>query len=138
MMPSDELASGPATATVTSAGGGHSTLVRYTWEHPADGPQDGVLLVGTPEEGAAEVTAAWSDSWHQQPGLMVLAGTRDAERIDLAAEYGGGWGWTITVELGDPLTLTMCNVIPAEHATADIAAGPYPVMVAELQREAEG
>ena len=30
----------------------------------------------------------------------------------------------------------MHNVVPAEHATEEIAAGPYPVMVAELHREA--
>jgi hypothetical protein len=29
----------------------------------------------------------------------------------------------------------MHNVVPAEHATDEIAAGPYPVMVAELHRE---
>ena len=33
------------------------------------------------------------------------------------------------------LLLTMHNVVPDEHATDDVEAGPYPVMVAELQRE---
>jgi hypothetical protein len=68
---------------------------------------------------------------------MTLTGTRHGEGIELAAEYGGGWGWTITVVLGEPLTITMCNVVPAEHATDSVSAGPYPVMVAELHREVE-
>jgi hypothetical protein len=28
--------------------------------------------------------------------------------------------------------MTMHNVIPAEHATDEVSAGPYPVMVAEF------
>jgi hypothetical protein len=32
------------------------------------------------------------------------------------------------------LRMQMDNVIPAEHATAEIAAGPYPVMIMQTQR----
>ena len=135
MMPADDLASAPATATIASAAGGNATVVTYTWTHPDDGAQDGVLLAGSPDDEQA-VVVAWADSWHQQPALLSLAGTSTDGRLDVTADYGGGWKWTITIEGDDPLLLTMYNVIPDEHATAEVAAGPYPVMVAELRREA--
>ena len=48
MMPTDELRSSPASATTSTAAGGHALILRYTWEHVSDGPQDGVVLVGSP------------------------------------------------------------------------------------------
>ena len=80
------------------------------------------------------------DSWHQHPAILTLAGTLDGGRLELAADYGGGWRWTIMVEGGgaaptDPLRMTMHNVVPEEYATAEGPAGPYPVMVAELRRD---
>jgi hypothetical protein len=56
--------------------------------------------------------------------------------VDVSADYGGGWRWTISVDgrRNDHLALTMHNVIPEELATDDEPAGPYPVMVAALQR----
>ena len=94
-----------------------------------------MLLVGSPDDEQA-VVVAWTDSWHQKPALLSLAGTSTDGRLDVTADYGGGWKWTITIEGDDPLLLTMYNVIPEEHATAEISAGPYPVMVAEMRREA--
>jgi hypothetical protein len=41
---------------------------------------------------------------------------------------------TLDGHRADRLALTMYNVVPAEHATDDAAAGPYPVMVAEMRR----
>jgi hypothetical protein len=135
MMPTDEFDEGLVSATVTTAAGGNVVVVTYTWIHPEDGPQDGVLLVGSPAEQDQTVNAAWGDSWHQRPSILTLAGTSTGGRIEVTADYGGGWAWTIAVEGEDPLRLTMFNVVPAEHATADVAAGPYPVMRAELHRE---
>ena len=162
LMPTDEFNDAPATAEVTTAAGGHVIVLRYTWTHPDDGPQDGVLLAGSPDAENHAVTAAWGDSWHQHPAILTLAGTLDGGRLDLAADYGGGWRWTITVEGGgaapteraparraamgsggaapsveggEPPCVTMHNVVPEEYATADGPAGPYPVMVAELRRE---
>ncbi len=135
MMPGDDFDERPCTAELTSGAGGQSLLLTYTWEHPDDGPQDGVLLVGSPPDGETAVSAAFGDSWHQHPGLMQFEGTSSGGRVELAAEYGGGWGWQIAVGTGDQLTLTMSNVIPEEHATADAAAGPYLVMDATLQQE---
>ncbi len=75
LMPADELHRAPATATVTPAAGGHDVVVTYTWVHPQDGPQDGIMLVGSPDE-QGKVTAAWGDSWHQQPSIRTLVGHR--------------------------------------------------------------
>lgn len=135
MMPTDEFVDGPGTAIVTTAAGGNVVVVTYTWVHPQDGPQDGVLLVGSPGEQDQSVDAAWGDSWHQRPSILTLSGTSAGGRLEVTADYGGGWAWTIAVEGEDPLRLTMFNVVPAELATADVAAGPYPVMRAELHRE---
>ncbi len=137
LMPTDEFHDAPATAVVATAAGGHVVVVTYTWSHPDDGPQDGALFVGSPDDEQT-VGAAWGDSWHQKPSILTLTGTLTAGRLEVTADYGGGWQWTIALEGDDPLRLTMQNVVPDEQATDEIAAGPYPVMVAELHREATG
>lgn len=136
MMPSDEFAEAPATATVATAAGGNAVVLTYTWQHPEDGPQDGVMLVGSPDEHEQAVIAAWGDSWHQRPSILTLPGSLADGRLEVTADYGGGWRWTIALEGLDPLLLTMYNVVPDDQATDEIAAGPYPVMVAELRRKA--
>src|SRR3954447_24879218 len=62
LMPTDDLYDAPATAALSTAAGGHDLVVSYTWAHPVDGPQDGVLVVGSPEDEQKVVTAAWGDS----------------------------------------------------------------------------
>ena len=136
LMPGDELSGFPAALVVTAPAGGHLALVTYTWRHPDDGPQDGVLLAGPTGEGTA-VAATWGDSWHQNPAPMALSGERSAEgSLDLAGDYGGGWGWRIHLGAaeGGELLLRMDNVVPADQATADVAAGPYPVMLVRVRR----
>ena len=111
LMSADPPAEGPSTASVTPVGEQGLTL-HYTWHHPADGEQHGVLLVGgSDDEGRAE--AALFDTWHQQPGLKQLTGTRDGDRIEVAATYLEEWGWEVGVELGaDAVSMTMRNVVP--------------------------
>jgi hypothetical protein len=133
LMPTDDLEHAPATASVSIAAGGHDVVVTYTWEHPQDGPQEGVMLVGSPDEHG-QVTVAWGDSWHQKPSILTLAGTQTAARLEVTADYGGGWKWTIGFEGDDPLAMTMYNVVPAEYGTEENPAGPYPAMIAELRR----
>ena len=136
LMPTDPLAKFPATATVTLAAGGHLTSVAYTWEHPDDGLQDGLLVIGSGGEDGALV-AMWGDSWHQKPAPMSLSGGRGAgTAVQLEGDYGGGWSWRIVFETtdSDNLRMRMDNVIPAEHATAEIPAGPYPAMIMDLHR----
>ena len=136
LMPGDPLADSPATATVTTAAGGHLTVVTYTWAHPGDGPQDGLLLIGAAGEDGS-LLATWADSWHQKPVPMTLpGGPEDGATVAFTGDYGGGWGWRIVFDTADAATLRMRmeNVIPADQATAEMSAGPYPVMVTELRR----
>jgi hypothetical protein len=134
LMPADELAAGPAAATVRLGAGGHLTSLAYEWVHPEDGPQDGVLLLWAGEGDV--VHAVWGDSWHQQPEARALSGTSNGSVIELEAGYGGGWRWRIAVEATDPaqLRVVMSNVVPADQATEDGPAGPYPAMITELTR----
>jgi hypothetical protein len=135
LMPGDELYEAAARAELIVAAAGYDLVLRYTWVHPADGPQDGVLLVGSPDD-EGRVTAAWGDSWHQKPAIAVLNGSLIEGVLEVAADYGGGWRWMISVDGGrdDSLALTMHNVIPDELATDQEPAGPYPVMVSAFQR----
>jgi hypothetical protein len=135
-MPTDEMTELAATAQVRLEAGGNLTSIAYTWQHPTDGPQEGLLVVGTFDD-AGRLTALWADTWHQQPASMTLTGGPADERgLSLDAEYGGGWGWRINVQASGPdeLTLGMENVIPSEHATDEAPAGPYPVMAMRLRR----
>ena len=133
LMPADPLREFPATVNVTTAAGGHLALIAYTWRHPDDGPQDGLLLVGRAGDGGA-VAGTWGDSLHQQPEPMSLTG-RSADALDLEGTYGGDWRWRIRVEAGEGgLTMTMDNVVPAGEAAADVPPGPYPGMVVRAVR----
>lgn len=136
LMPDDPFREAPATASVTTAAGGHLTLVAYGWQHPDDGPQDGLILIGPAGEGDA-VAATWGDSWHQQPVPMPLTGSRAADgSVSLDGSYGGDWGWRILLgadEAGE-LRLRMDNVVPAGDATAEMPAGPYAAMDLRARR----
>lgn len=134
MTPADPFATGPATATSTLAAGGYLLSLAYTWSHPEDGPQDGLLVVGADDDEG--LVALWADSWHQQPAPMSMSGSRGpGGTLAVAGTSAGEWGWRISLA-GAPasLGLTMENVVPASAATDEFAGGPYPVMSAELRR----
>lgn len=135
LMPADPFHEAPATAQVTLGAGGHLVCVSYTWQHPDDGPQEGMLTVGATDENT-RLTALWADSWHQQPAPMLMHGAPGPHGIEVEAEYAEGWLWRIALNAGDPGTLRigMDNVIPSAHATDEKAAGPYAVMAATLTR----
>ena len=136
LMPGDPLAEFPATVTVTTAAGGHLTLVAYTWRHQDDGEQDGLLVIASAGEDGS-LAALWGDSWHQKPAPMSLPGAPAGEAtFAFAGDYGGGWGWRIVIDATDSenLRMRMDNVIPADRATAEKAAGPYPVMLMDVRR----
>jgi hypothetical protein len=136
LMPSDLLVELPATLTVTTAAGGHLTSVAYSWTHPDDGPQDGLVVIGAGDREGSLV-AVWGDSWHQQPTPMSLTGGPGPDAtVELSAEYGGGWAWRIVFDAADAenLRMRMDNIIPADRATAEKSAGPYPVMVTDVRR----
>jgi hypothetical protein len=134
LMPSDPMHDAPATAEVSVKAGGTLVAVAYTWAHPDDGAQDGLLVMGAAGEKRG-VTALWGDSWHQSPEPRICTGAVDDEVIALTMEYEAGWRWVITLDPtdADVLRLQMDNVIP-EGAGAASPAGAYPVMVMVLQR----
>jgi hypothetical protein len=136
LMPSDALAEFPAKVIVTSAAGGNLASIAYWWEHPDDGPQDGLLVIGTADEDSSLV-AMWGDSWHQKPPPMLLSGSRGTDAtLALEGDYGGGWRWRVSFDAPDThsFRMQMDNVIPDEQATAEISAGPYPVMIMQTRR----
>ena len=70
--------------------------------------------------------------------MLTLTGSLMERRLEVTADYGGGWRWAISLDgsRDDGLALTMHNIIPADQATSEVSAGPYPVMVAEFRRPA--
>ncbi|GAB95032.1 hypothetical protein BJY21_001686 [Kineosphaera limosa] len=140
LMPDDEMAFGEASATVEAPAGGFALTLTYTWTHPDDGLQDGVLLVGSPQEGADTVEATWLDSWHQKPAPLHLTGALDGSALELSALYSGNWGWQIRLDLTSPqeTVLVMRHVIPSEALDqappgTQMPAGPYDVMDLRLR-----
>jgi hypothetical protein len=135
-MPAEPLAEFPARATVSHGAGGHLVSIAYWWEHPDDGPQDGFMVIGPADEGGSLV-AMWGDSWHQKPTPMLFSGSRGTGgALELEGDYGGGWRWRVTFDATDTdnFRMQMDNVIPAEYATAEKSAGPYPVMIMQTRR----
>ena len=55
-----------ATADVSSTAAGGLTTIAYTWTHPDDGEQDGLLVRG-PDDDLDSVIALWGDSWRKSP-----------------------------------------------------------------------
>ncbi|WP_303323977.1 hypothetical protein [Actinomyces radicidentis] len=111
LMPADDLAEAPSSAAVSVIR--EALLLRYTWVHPVDGEQEGVLLVsGKPEDGP--VTATLFDTWHQHPGVMTLTGERTPDGgARLEATYLEEWGWQVDVALGEAeASMVMRNVVP--------------------------
>jgi hypothetical protein len=72
-MPADSLHIAAASMNVSTAAAGNLTAMTYTWSHPGDGAEDGLLVVG-PNEGPGAAVALWGDSWHQAPEPKVLVG----------------------------------------------------------------
>lgn len=135
LMPGDAMATGEATATLDTPAGGYALVLTYSWTHPEDGTQTGVMLAGSPEPDGDAVEASWIDSWHQKPAPLHLTGTLDGSALELSAFYSGTWGWQIRLDLGSPdeTVIVMRHVIPQEALEqappgAAMQAGPYDVM----------
>jgi hypothetical protein len=134
MLPTDAPHEGTATATVSAGGGGSLTGLAYTWEHPTDGPQEGLLVLGLAED-PDRVVALWSDSWHQTTA-QVLTGALDGKVVTVSFTYGGDWEWVIAVDgtEADTLRIQMDNVVPASMAAEGHSPGAYWAMDTELRR----
>ena len=69
---------------------------------------------------------------------MTLPGDREpgaGGTFEFQGDYGDGWSWRTVFDATDTGTLRvrMDNVIPAAHATVEMSAGPYPVMVMDVR-----
>ena len=136
LMPADPPHIAAATADVASVAAGNLTAIAYAWSHPADGAQDGLLVIGPSEEVHGAV-AFWGDSWHQNPLPTLLSGGVLDDRLVVSYEYGGEWRWQIIVDatIPDSLTITMENVVPESAATDTVGPGAYVAMLADLRRQ---
>jgi hypothetical protein len=135
-MPVDPFSEFAATGTFSLAAGGCLATFGYTWTHPQDGAQDGLLVFGL---GGSEnsIVALWADSWHQHPQAQLCEGAvGESGVISVGCDYGGGWRWEIILDAteADVLSVRMDNVIPPDAATEEIAAGPYAAMLMRLRR----
>ncbi len=90
--------------------------ITYTWEY--DGKlQEGTLLLAGNKAGN-DVSAGWSDSWHQDSGVMALRGAVETTgTVNLKGSYevpgSKPWGWRISLSLlGKAFVLKMFNIHP--------------------------
>jgi len=95
--------------------------VTYTWSFEGQVHEGRFLVSGT--ESTDEVTAGWSDSWHQRGGVMPLTGTgMHSNHVCVTGSYGAGdgpdWGWGVEFNLdGDTLIFKMTNITPEGDQT---------------------
>lgn len=130
LMPTDPVATSDAAATFGVAAGGNVATLGYTWTHPADGPQEGVIVLGR-GEGDGEYAVLWADSWHQATA-RTFAATADGDTLRFDYLYGETWRWEVQLTVtADALGLVMRNVVP-EGADEGMQAGPYDAMVMRL------
>jgi hypothetical protein len=112
LTPTDPEHTAPATVVVQRGQGGTTTTIGYSWTHPQDGDQAGLLTFGPgPEPGT--VVAFWGDAWHQSPEAKLLLGRSDDEGFVVGYDYAEGeWRWEIAVEPGaeGQLELRMDNI----------------------------
>ena len=134
LMPDDPPAEAEAAAQLSLGAGGNLAVLAYTWRHPDDGAQDGLLVLG-PDESPGGVVALWGDSWHQKPAAKQLRGSTDGTTLTIGYPYAEGWEWRITLSADRPdrLRWRMDNVVPPSvSGTAE--AVTYWAMDAELRR----
>ncbi|MGH3306078.1 MAG: hypothetical protein ACRDOX_00200 [Nocardioides sp.] len=135
LMPGETPYVAAATAAVSTAATGNMVAIAYTWSHPEDGAQDGLLVVGRNDEPTGAV-AFWGDSWHQSPQPTVLEGGFEEGVLSVSYEYGGEWRWQISIDAthAASLMIRMDNIVPESAATEAVAAGAYPAMLTDLRR----
>ena len=84
----------------------------YTWVFRGE-PQRGRIRLS----GAADATrATFEDTWHQRERPLVLAGTREGQRVSVQAAYTPepAWRWRIELDWSAPdrFALHMLNIDP--------------------------
>lgn len=98
---------------------GSFALIDYDWAYNGEMQHGQMIVAGNAEN--QEITAGWSDSWHQNSAVMALAGVGMSGKVELKGEYAveghPNWGWSIEFELeGESLTVRMFNVTPEGEA----------------------
>lgn len=134
LMPDDSPAGASATAQLSLGAGGNIAMLAYTWRHPDDGAQDGLLMLGS-DESPGGVVALWGDSWHQTPAAKQLRGVTGHHTLTVGYAYAEGWEWRITLSADQPdmLRWRMDNVVPPS-ASGTAEAVTYWAMAGELRR----
>lgn len=123
LMPTDAAHDAVATAEVTEGAGGNLVSLAYTWLHPDDGAQDGLLVLGPAREDSA--VALWGDSWHQTPAAQVLTGSVEVGVWSVGYDYvPGQWRWRIVVDTSDAEEL----LVRMENVALDDETPPYAAM----------
>jgi hypothetical protein len=133
LMPDDAPAEAPATAQLSLGPGGNIAVLTYTWSHPDDGEQEGLLVLGR-DETPGGVVALWGDSWHQQPAAKQLIGTAGDTSVTVGYAYSEGWEWRITLDADGPgvLRWRMDNVMPPSASGRDVVVS-YWAMDGDLR-----
>lgn len=95
---------------------GRVSALEYTWE--VDGTQQRGQLTVQRQDGTAQVTVHWKDSWHAGDG-MVFQGTQ-GEALDVLGSYaappGPNWGWRIVIRQAPHWEIEMENITPEGQA----------------------
>ncbi|MCE1178754.1 hypothetical protein ACQP1U_12505 [Actinomycetota bacterium] len=134
MMPGEVFDEGPASAEIREVAGGAALVVDYTWQHPQEGEQHGVLVVGTASQSALSMHLL--DTFHQSEiPERFEGGQTGPARAEWFHDYGE-WRWWVRVSMEDDrLVITMDNTVPESYGTALKPAGPYCVMRMVLSRD---
>ena len=134
LMPDDPAAEAAATAQLSLGARGNVAVIAYTWNHAADGEQEGLLVLG-PDEAPDGVLALWGDSWHQKPAATQLRGATGTDTLTVGYAYAEGWEWRITLLVDQPHVLRwrMDNVVPPS-ASGTAEGVTYWAMDGELRR----
>lgn len=135
MMPDDEFRGSDGSATIATQSRGNIATIAYTWSDFDGQPQAG-LLVLSDGEGEGEVSAIWSDSWHQHPQWLPMTGSVSAGGvISVRGIYGAGdeqGSWWIHLDPTDAARLTMTM----DNEWMD--SGQYEVVRATFARGSAG
>jgi hypothetical protein len=104
-------------ATVVKAVNGTALEMHYDWSYEG-APHQGLLMLSD-DAASGRCDIAWMDSFHYANRMMLLTGSYagDGEvntRGAYPAPTGPDWGWRITLEMPDVMTLVlrMFNITP--------------------------
>ena len=106
-----------STAHVTREVNGTALMMRYDWSFEGK-PHQGVLLLSD-DAGSSRCEISWMDSFHYANRMMLLTGALAGDgEINVRGAYpaptGPDWGWRMTLEMPDAVTLLlrMFNITP--------------------------